>query len=295
MPQETQQLVGDDRYTPYWAEVFIHDDGRVNIPRLEVYPVLGCNIRCQYCGNFSPYRQGVVPLEKIVYWFETWSKKVRPNILSILGGEPFLHTDLASIILESRRMWGNSKLELLSNGFLIPQTSQSIINILKKMEINVIISDHSGADLSREKIVAACSRLKENGVLYELRQSNAKWRVRYQLKNDDTPIPFQSSPRDAWSFCRSQHHALSNNRLYKCPTLACIIAAVEEGALSSELWKDALTYTPLFPTTDAISILKHFRTGFVKECSVCSDTFTTTEPKQMPHLPQRIQKVEPME
>ena len=272
----------DARHKPFLAEVYLRDDGRVNLPRIELYPVLGCNLRCQHCAILSPYRKGVIRIEEIVRWCETWNKKIRPVKLLFVGGEPFLHPDLASIIIESHRIWDDSELEIVSNGLLIPQTSQSVLDALKQTKTRAVISDHSGTDLSSEKIVAACTILREKGIPYELRQSNTHWRVQHQFKENGTPVAFQSSPRDAWSVCLTRHcHTLHNNRLYKCSILASVIEGVNEGALSSELWKGALSYSPLSSDADTNSILEHFRSGFVEACSVCPEKCENVESRQL--------------
>jgi len=233
----------------------------------------------------SPYRKGFVPTTDIVHWFETWSKKISPDKINLLGGEPFLHPDLATVVLESRRIWSNSTLEVVSNGLLISQASQPIFDALKKAEIHVVISDHSGADLPREKVLAACTRLDEKGISYTLRPSNSAWRVQYQLSAEEVLVPFQSCSRDAWSICIGRMCiALANNRLYKCAILASVIEGVREGSLSPSLWNEALTYNPLKPNADAAAILEHLRSKEIKECCICSDKIVITEARQMPRV-----------
>ena len=266
-------------------EFYICDDGRVNLPQLDLDIVMGCNLRCCHCNRLSPYRKGFVPTEKIIQWSETWSRKIRPAKIHILGGEPFLHPDLATVLIESRRIWNDSILEIVSNGLLISQVSQNVFDVLKETKIEVVISDHSGSDLSREKIVASCASLKENGISYELRKSNDNWLVQHQMNKKNVPIPFQSHPFSAWSSCYTKRcPSLMDNLLYKCVVLASMIEGVKEGSLSSALWKNALTYKPLTPDVDANAILKHFCSKEVRECSICPDKAIVTEATQIPHL-----------
>ena len=266
----------------FLPELYIRDDGRVNLPHLEADIVHGCNLRCCHCSHFSPYRKGIVPTEEIVRWLETWSKKIKPNKFFLLGGEPFLHPDLETIIIESSRIWNNSTLEIISNGLLIPQVSQNIFNTLKKAKVKVVISDHSGVDVTHEKVTAACTCLKKNEISHELCPSNTVWRIHYKWDENDVLVPFQSSPHSAWSVCMAKCcPTLANNQLYKCSSLASIIESTKEGALQPTVWKDALTYNALTPDADANSILEHFCRDAIKECSVCPDKYILTEAKQM--------------
>jgi hypothetical protein len=270
---------------------YIRPDGRVEFPYFEIDIVLGCNLRCSHCSHLSPYRKVFVPTEKLVHWFETWSKKIHPRKIHLLGGEPFLHTDLATVLLESRRIWKDATLEIVSNGLIISHASQDVFNAIKNAQIRVVVSDHSSVDLPYEKLVAGCARLKDNDIPYEIASSNNVWRVQHQWSEEGLPAPFQSRSCDAWSVCvPKQCPALANNRLYRCSVLASIIEGVNEGSLSPTLWKDALTYAPLPPEADADTILKHFCSEDEKACSVCPDKIMFTEASQLPPLSQSHRK-----
>ena len=291
-----RKLLGMSRAQYEWHESFstrfyVHDDGRVNLPKLDVDVAIGCNLSCYQCEHLSPYRKGIVPIEKIVHWFETWSKKIRPNHIHLLGGEPFLHPDLAGIVSESRKIWGDViTLSVISNGLLIPHASQKILDALKDTNFHVYISDHSCMDVPREKVVAGCPRLEKNGIPYTIWNSHNDIRILHQL-DGGTPMPFQNSPHDAWSKCFAKHcPALANNRLYKCTILPAIIEGVKENALSSSLWKNALTHNGLSPDADVDSIMKYFRTEEVEACCICPNKVIAAETKQMPRLPQTFRE-----
>ena len=267
----------------FLSQFHIRDDGRVNIPYLCIDIVLGCNLRCAHCDHLSPYRKGFIPTDKIVHQFETWSKKIHPVRFKLLGGEPFLHPDLEEIVYESRKIWNDSKLEIGTNGLLLSEASQNIFDALKKEKIHVLVSDHSGIDLSHEKIIAGCARLEKNEISYELIPSNNRWHVAYRVDNDGIPNPFQSLPHEAWSKCVAKRcPSLANNQLYKCTVLASIIEGVKKGTFSASRWRDALTYVPLTSDADANSILKHFLTEDISECCVCPDKIMITAPTQIP-------------
>ena len=289
--REVKRLFGRKTscYDKFRSKLFIRDDGRVNIGNVSIDIVLGCNLRCANCDHLSPYRKGFVPTEKLVHWFEVWSKKIHADEIRLAGGEPFLHPDLASVILESSRVWNDSVLKIVTNGLLVRQTSQDVFNAIKKANVEVIVSDHSGLGVPHEKVAAGCARLKKNDISYNLRLSNKRWRVMHQQNEEGLPVSFQSSPHNAFTTCvPKQCPALANNRLYKCTVLASVIEGTRDGSFPSTHWKDALTYNPLTPDADASTILEHFRTFSVAECCICPEKIVYTEATQLPASHKRI-------
>ena len=279
-----EQIAESKSYEEHLSEVYIRDDGKVNFPHVDIDIVLVCNLRCCHCNRLSPYRKGFVPTEKIIYWSDTWSKKIRPAEVYIVGGEPFLHPDLTTILIESHKIWSDSVLKIYSNGLLIHQIAPSIFETLKMTKSQVVISDYPGIDLPRERFIAGCVRMEQYGIPYQVTPKEDNWLVQYQQTNKDAvPGPFKSCSRKAWASCYTKRcPSLADNRLYKCTVLASRIAAVNEGAISPTLWKDALTYTPLPPDADAALILKHLRSKEIMECCICPEKQIVTKSRQLP-------------
>jgi hypothetical protein len=264
------------------GSLYLLDDGRVNIPYFEVDIVRGCNLECEYCTHFSPYRKGIIPAKHILHWFQTWRKKIHPEVIHILGGEPLLHPDLAMIIRESRRIWDGSSLGIVTNGLHLPKVSQDVLNALKESHAWVQISDHSGTDVPFDKVACGIPRLEKAEISYTLRPANKDWYAQYQYNAEGIPIPFQNPPQCAWEICISKNcPLLMNNRLYKCSVLASILEGVQEGALSAGIWKAALSYKPLSPDAEARTILKHLTGQEVKECCICPGQKAFIEPRQI--------------
>ncbi|MBL3591998.1 MAG: anaerobic ribonucleoside-triphosphate reductase activating protein [Synergistaceae bacterium] len=75
----------------------------------------GCNLRCPYCHNAglvgSDGREGFPP---DVLWEHLESRRGRLDGLTVTGGEPTLHDDLADLLAEAKRRGFRTKLD--SNG-----------------------------------------------------------------------------------------------------------------------------------------------------------------------------------
>ena len=260
-----------------------HNEDRVKIPYCEIDIVHSCNLRCALCSHFSPFRSGRSTKEDIIDWLQSWSKKILPNVINLLGGEPFLHPDLAEIVRESRRIFPDSKIEITSNGLLLRRIDSEVFEALREVKVKVIVSDHSGKDVPHQQFLDCIGILRKQNVQYMVRDSNKQWHASYRWHEDHVPIPFQSNPRLAWSVCTAKNcKSLMNNKFYKCSILANIAKSVEEGVLSPNLWQAALSYKPLTLDSTVEEIAAHFDTREIPECSNCPEQLTFFENKQLP-------------
>jgi organic radical activating enzyme len=258
-------------------------DGRAYIPYCEIDIVQGCNLRCEQCSHFSPYRSGFSTKEEIVGWLKAWNQKIRPNVINLLGGEPFLHPDLAEIIRESSHIFPDSKIEITTNGLLLSRIDSAVFDALREVRVKVIVSDHSGKDIPYQQVLDCINVLRQQNVQHMVRNSNKQWHAPCRWNTENVPIPFQSNPRKAWTACDAKNcKSLMNNKLYKCSILANIAKSVEEGVLSSNLWQTALTYKPLTLDSTTEEIAAHFSTREIPECRNCPEQLMFVENRQLP-------------
>jgi len=259
-----------------------HHDGRINIPYCEINIVHGCNLRCAQCSHFSPYRKGLSTKEDIVDWLHSWSQKIDTNVINLLGGEPFLHPDLAEIVRECNHILPDSKIEITTNGLLLPRIDVAIFDVLREANVKIIVSDHSGNGVPYGQVLEGIGLLKKQNVQHVVRNSNNQWYVPYRWNEKNAPIPFQSNPKLAWSVCYAKNcKSLMNNKFYKCSILANIAKSVEEGVLAPNLWQAALTYKPLTLDSTAEEIAAHFNTREIPECRNCPDQLILVRNEQL--------------
>ena len=86
--------------------------------------------------------KGIVPLEELLHWYQSWNTKTHPNNVRVMGGEPLLHPHLATILYETRKHWQNSRVELITNGLLLQKMKPAIFTALKEIGANVTMSKH---------------------------------------------------------------------------------------------------------------------------------------------------------
>ncbi len=85
---------------------------------IEIHCVDHCNNSCKYCNNHSPYapKKEYESQEYIPWIDQLIGMGVRFYCLSIMGGEPFLHSDLGRFVGALRNRYDHS-LMVTTNGF----------------------------------------------------------------------------------------------------------------------------------------------------------------------------------
>ena len=263
-------------------QISIRDDGKVTLPYLEIDIVIGCNLKCEQCSHLSPYRKGFVPADDVIHWFRSWSEKIVPKKLHLLGGEPLLHPELPRILRETKAILSQTEIGLVTNGLMFAKVSADVFKALEETQIYVIVSNHASCESEQRQFDEAMSKLRNYSFAYKVRKSHRKWLIQYDKTPDGTPMMFSSNPLTAWEVCASKTCiALANNKLYKCAVLASIIEGLAENAFSHENWRSALSYEPLTLEASSQEIVEHLSHRQVSACSICPDQKIWISPLQI--------------
>ena len=249
-------------------------DQRVAIENLEINVVLGCNLKCEYCSHFGRYMKGIVPLEELMKWYATWSPKIAPETVKIIGGEPLLHPDIIAVVEETRRYWPDSEIEFVTNGLRFPKADQRLFFTICKQDVRVTVSRHFDDPHFNKGFTQAIETLRTYGIEPYIPQSNWYWMKYYRLDEQGKAIPYQSDSSKAWLNCcvKNACTTLMDNKLYRCPQLACATHARHKDELSGA-WDTVLEYRPLLPdcTQDDINVFIH--AGGCDQCRICPEKF----------------------
>jgi len=104
---------GVTRFAEWLKRPYIGRDGRVRFNKVGLDICEACNIRCEHCTHFSPFRGAIHSKEELIGSLERWGKRIVPRELSILGGEPFLHPSLAEIVVAARKAFYASRIVII--------------------------------------------------------------------------------------------------------------------------------------------------------------------------------------
>ena len=263
--------------------LFFDADGLVRLRKLELYLTKGCNLKCRYCSHFNPYRRGIVPTEMLIDSMETWSKKVSPKKFGLLGGDPLLHPDIHLIVKKARGCWPKARLILTTNGLLLPNKGQALLDTLLETQTQVLLSEHL---TDQEGIVAfgkARHMLEEAGIPTVIIPSASRWKEYYLFSGEGKPLPYNSRPEAAWTMCGPNTcFNLTDNKLYRCSILANAAQGSQEGALGQE-WKISESYTPLSPDASVDEIVRHLflMKGPLPACAICPEKIRFVDSRQI--------------
>lgn len=133
------------------------------VPRIEVNLIDACNLKCKGCTHFSSiYEENsfypINEYKKDLYQLRKVGKFLR---LRLLGGEPFLLSNLDEYIEIARSIFKESDIEIVTNGLLIPKADEKIISKIKENDISVTISPYRPTIKIKEQIA---ERLNKNKI-----------------------------------------------------------------------------------------------------------------------------------
>ena len=132
----------------------------VILPTLEVFITEKCTLRCESCTHLipnyvSPQQHDFLAIKEALTTLFTGVSKVKE--LVILGGEPFLHTELVKLLewcFECKKI---DSITILTNGTIVPS-----IEVLKKVEethTHIRVSDYGELSKQANKLRHYCEEM----------------------------------------------------------------------------------------------------------------------------------------
>lgn len=241
----------------------------LTIHDLEIHATHACNLSCDGCSHYSDQRQrGMVSLDTAEAWLTPWHRRLQPRFFSIVGGEPTIHPQLPEFVRLCGRLWPQSELQLVSNGFFLhrhPDLPQALRDTRGKL----IISIHGQGpkwDQHRAKLDTLLAESYQ-GVSVEVRPFSRIWIRHYQGSGPDM-VPYSDGrPRRSWRRCIAKHcMQVFRGKLWKCPQLAYLHALPFQ--LRPE-WEPYLAYQPLPPSASDAELQEFVKRGPEPACGMC--------------------------
>lgn len=116
-----------------------------SLPYFEMPIIDSCNLNCKGC-LFGCNRNGVqeyMTLEEIEKDFKRMAELFEDiPWIRILGGEPLLHPEIKKVMELCRKVFGDSEIDLCTNGLLIPKLDDDILESFVKNRITIHISGY---------------------------------------------------------------------------------------------------------------------------------------------------------
>lgn len=190
------------------------------LEHMEMHVMDACNLNCIGCAHFSPIFEKTIPdfsarVEDIRKFKE---KGIHPVQFNLLGGEPFLNPQLGEYARETRAILPETDIVIVTNGLLIPTTSDTVLQSIADNKVKVSISEY---EPTHRIIEAICDKLDVFGIVYEIRSFTTKEKFNKPL----SLCVAKTSER----LCISDGCiTLWNGKIARCPTLMYIDAFNEK-------------------------------------------------------------------
>lgn len=186
----------------------------INKPQLSYleYEVSGhCNLNCKGCTHFSNLEK-----KEIFGNIDNFSQDIKRlkelfrgiKIIRLLGGEPLLNPELPKFYRIARKFFPDSKIQVVTNGLLIPTMSSEILDEMELLQIEFDITQYLPTSRIIDKIKA---KLEERQVKYYVSPLVENFFDRNNFNGD-------SKIEESFSKCTSRGcHFLHNGKLAVCP------------------------------------------------------------------------------
>tara|TARA_Y100000022_G_scaffold199244_1_gene211271 strand:+ start:5802 stop:6539 length:738 start_codon:yes stop_codon:yes gene_type:complete len=226
---------------------------------------------------------GNLDLETATEWMWAWRRRIIPQRFTLMGGEPALHSDLTKFVYLSRKMWPNSYIEVISNGFFLHR-HPDLCEALRKTRTVLGVSIHHDSPEYNKRFAPVYKLMREwmdKGAEIEVRPSIQHWIRQYQGFGN-TMEPYEDNdPKNSWKYCVSKLCVqLHEGKLWKCPALAYLPMQAEKYNLS-EKWDPYLKYVPLDQECSEKELRDFFtrrEESFCKMCPNAEHYFTPDSP-----------------
>lgn len=202
----SRDIISDIRIC--WNSEF--ESKKAYMKTLETNVVDFCNLNCKGCSHFSNLfcKGDTVGFESFEKDIKQLSNKVLILHFDLLGGEPFLSTDLAKYIKCLRDYMPKTSITIVSNGILIPRQNEELLSFIKENNVLISITQYPPTIKLKSAIE---DTLNKFGIKYEFRKGVKNFGKNIDLSGKNNPYIAQTKCREI--LCRF----LRNGKIYKCP------------------------------------------------------------------------------
>ena len=188
-------------------------DGRVLNRTCEVNIAEHCNLRCRSCTHLSPaLPKHFVDPGDLRSDLTTLARSYHANVLKILGGEPLLHPNLLDVIMAARESQVAEKLEIWTNGLLLPRMERRVWETVDSVRISL----YPGRSLKQHQLDRCIDLAHQHNVPLRYK--------RYQAFQESFSEPGTDDPslvKKIYATCNEAHrwrcHTVANGWFFKCP------------------------------------------------------------------------------
>ena len=233
---------------------------------LSIHSHNGCNMACRGCNHHSGLLApgSSLPIDDLLRDIEILLPRIHVwSHISVLGGEALIEPRTKEVLKLIRDMSEGVYVKIFSNGLLIPQNTDWILEHMKEGGIFRIIlhipptderlgrTDKTG-DITYENVRNFIEIAEKEGIDMSLLEISENW---YDLWfdllqwKDNKLYPWEDNNIEkSFEYCTAPNVQLYLGRLWKCPSIAYLRETlVSTGQVDDPVWQKYLNYhaTPI--------------------------------------------------
>jgi len=228
---------------------------------LSIHSHNGCNMACRGCNHHSgvlapgsslPIDDLLRDIEMLLPRIYVWSH------ISVLGGEALIEPRTKEVLKLIRDMSDGVYVKIFSNGLLIPQNTDWILEHMKeggifRISLHIPPSDprigrtDKTGDITYKNVRDFIEIAKKEGVDMSLLEISENWDdLWFDLLQwrDNKFYPWEDNDIDkSFEYCTAPNLQLYLGRLWKCPSIAYLRETlVSTGQVDDPVWQKYLNY-----------------------------------------------------
>jgi len=171
-----------------------------------------CNLRCRSCAHLSPVLpKFFVDPDALRLDLTALARSYHAEVLKILGGEPLLHPDLLEVLMAARQSRVADKLEIWTNGLLLPRMERGVWEVVDSVRISL----YPGRSLGQQKLDACVDLARRYNVSIRYKHYQAFQESYSEQGTDDAELVER-----IYATCNDAHrwrcHTVANGWFFKC-------------------------------------------------------------------------------
>lgn len=244
-------------------------DGKFYLHYLEMDVSFACNLQCSGCSHYSNYRlSGVISLADAREWMSAWSRRIQPERIRLLGGEPAINPELSNIVRAAAEFFPTSIRAVVSNGLLLHKR-QDIFSTLRDTNTQLHISVHDRTEKTSSCVANIQKISAELGIHCIISGAQPEeFHHLYRGEGKDI-LPFDhKDSTGSWDLCAEKNCVtIHEGLIWKCPPLAFLGLLNKKIKLNVE-WEPYLKHRGL-PITATDKEIFNYLSYPEADCAMC--------------------------
>ena len=245
------------------------------LPYLELPITHVCNLHCDGCCYYANYNiKTMASADEIRDTAAAWSKRIRPRMIKILGGEPLANRELPQIFLTLRQMFPDSHLQVITNGLQL-EKCPLLPYLLTAPNTSLSLSVHSSEPAYLGQLQQAMDVINgwvaRFGIRAIMSDNRTGWVRHYQGLGRHMRPHADGDFVASWSRCPARVClVLLEGRLWKCPQTAALhLAAAKFGFEAQAEWAPYLAYQGIGIDAPEAALAEFLNRGAEAVCGMC--------------------------